>query len=202
MSMLNSISSRALFVALTIAVPAVAYAEDAAAPTPAAEAPKKIQLNGGLFYGMPQGDFKEFSGMDLVGNSPGLVLGGGYEVIPKLSVMGLIHYFKVSSEVDGVDLSSWDVAVGVRYAHPLSPVLRVYGEVYGERVSYSADAGGGSSDSTGFGFIVGGGVLYSFKPNVSFGGGLTYSSAELEPEMGDSQSSGWLSLNAFAAYHL
>jgi len=199
-----SVSRSVLFAALTtITAPVIAHAEEAAPATPApAEKPKKIMLSGGLFYGMPQGDFKEFSGMDLVGNSPGIVLQGGYAVIPKLSILAAIHYFKVSSEVDGVDLSSWDIAVGARYAHPVTPVLSVYGEGYVERVSYSADAGGGSSDSSGIGFIVGGGVMYALKPNISLGGGLTYSAADLEPEMGDSQSSGWISLNAFAAYHL
>jgi len=193
---------RSVVIAVTLVAPTVAFAEEAATPTPAAEAPKKIQLSAGLFYGMPQGDFKEFSGMDLVGNSPGVVIQGGYEVIPKLSIMGAIRYYAVASEIDGVDLSSWEIQVGARYAHPVSPVLKVYGEAYGERVAYSADAGGASSDSSGFGFVVGGGVLYALKPNVSLGGGLTYSSAELEPDMGESQSSGWLSLAAFAAYHL
>jgi opacity protein-like surface antigen len=199
-----SISVRSyLFAALaTFAIAPTAFAEEAATPAPE-PAPKKIQLGAGLFYGMPQGDFKEFSGMDLVGNSPGLVINGGYQVIPKLHVMASIHYFAVASEVDGVDLSSWDIGVGARYAHPISPVLSIYGEAYAQRVAYSADLGGGaSSDSSGFGFLVGGGVSYALKPNVSLGGGLTYSAADLEPEMGESQSSGWLSLNAFAAYHL
>jgi len=190
-----------LFVLASLVVPAVASAEEAATP-PAAEAPKKIQLSAGLFYGMPQGDFKEISGMDLIGSSPGIVVGGGYQVIPKLSVLAAIRYYAVSSEIDGVDLSSWEVQLGARYAHPVSPVLSVYGEGYVERVSYSVDAGGGSSDSSGIGFAVGGGVLYALKPNISLGGGLTYSAADLEPEMGENQSSGWLSLNAFAAYHL
>jgi opacity protein-like surface antigen len=182
-------------------VPSFAAAEESTTP-PAAAAPKKIQLSAGLFYGMPQGDFKEESGTDLVGNSPGIMVGGGYQVIPKLSVLAAIRYFSVASEIDGVDLSSWEIQVGARYAHPVTPVLSVYGEGYLERAAYSVDAGGGASDSTGFGFAVGGGVLYSLKSNVSLGGGLTYSAADLEPEMGDSQSSGWLSLNAFAAYHL
>jgi hypothetical protein len=184
-----------------VLVPSIAAAEESASP-PAAEAPKKIQLSAGLFYGIPQGDFKEFSGMDLIGNSPGIVLSGGYQVIPKLSVLAAVHYYQMSSEIDGVDLSSWDIGVGARYAHPVSAVLSAYGEGFVNRVSYSADAGGGSSDSSGIGFAVGGGVLYNFKPNVSFGGGLTYSQADLEPDQGESQSSGWISLNAFAAYHL
>jgi opacity protein-like surface antigen len=182
-------------------VPSLAAAEESTTP-PAAEAPKKIQLSAGLFYGMPQGDFKETSGMDLVGNSPGIVVGGGYQVIPKLSVLAAIRYFAVASEIDGVDLSSWEIQVGARYAHPVSPVLSVYGEGYVERAAYSVDLGGSKSDSSGFGFAVGGGVLYGLKSNISLGAGLTYSAADLEPEMGDSQSSGWLSLNAFAAYHL
>ena len=186
---------------LAIAAPAVASADESTTP-PAAEAPKKIQLSAGLFYGMPQGDFKETGGMDLIGNSPGIVVGGGYQVIPKLSVLAALRYYSMSSEIDGVDLSSWEFQVGARYAHPVTPVVSVYGEGYVERVAYSLDAGGGSSDASGFGFAVGGGVLYSFKPNVSFGGGITYSAADLEPEMGENQSSGWLSLNAFAAYHL
>ncbi len=180
----------------------VAHAEEAGSPATPPPAPKKIQLSAGLFYGMPQGDFKETQGMDIVGNSPGLLLGGGYEVIPHLSVLGMIRYFKVASEIDGVDLSSWDINVGARYAYPVSPVLSVYGEGFIERASYSLDAGGASSDSSGIGFAVGGGVLYALKPNVSLGGGLGYSSVELDPDMGEKQSSGWLSLNAFAAYHL
>jgi hypothetical protein len=184
-----------------VLVPTIAAAEESATP-PAAEAPKKIQLSAGLFYGMPQGDFKETSGMDLVGNSPGLVLSGGYQVIPKVSVLAAIHYYSMSSEIDGVDLSSWDIGVGARYAQPVSPVLSVYGEGFVNRVSYTADAGGGKIDSSGIGFAVGGGVLYSFKPSVSFGGGLSYSQADLEPDQGENQSSGWISLNAFAMYHL
>lgn len=199
-----SIVSRPTFavLALALALPAIAFAQEPTQPPPAAEAPKKIQLGAGLFYGMPQGDFKEVAGMDLVGNSPGLVLSGGYQVIPKLSVMAVVHYFSVASEVDGVELSMWDIGLGARYAHPMSPVLSVYGEGYAQRVSYSQDLGGASSDASGIGFAVGGGVLYTYKPNVSFGGGLTYSAADLEPDEGESQSSGWLSLNAFAAYHL
>ncbi|MBA3504002.1 MAG: porin family protein [Myxococcota bacterium] len=184
------------------ALATVAHAQEPAAPAPAAEAPKKIQLSAGLFYGLPQGDFKEESGMDVVGSSPGLVLSGGYQVIPKLSVLAQIRYFVMSSEIDGVDLSMWDVGLGARYAHPMSPVLSVYGEGFVNRASYSIDVGGGGSDSSGIGFAVGGGVLYSLKPNVSLGGGLSYSSTSLEPEMGDSVSSGWVSLNAFASYHL
>ena len=197
---MNTVSRHILFAALALA-PAVAHAEDAASPAPT-EKPKKIQLGAGLFYGMPQGDFKKVGGMDLVGNSPGLVLSGGYEVIPHLSVLAALHYFKVSSEIDGVDLSSWDIGAGARYAYPVSPVLSAYGEGFVQRVSYSQSAGGASSDASGIGFAVGGGVLYSFKPNVSFGGGLSYSSAELDPDQGDKVSSGWLSLNAFAMYHL
>ena len=191
---------RHTLLALVIA-PSLAAAEEAASPAPA-DAPKKIQLSAGLFYGMPQGDFKETSGMDLIGNSPGVVLSGGYQVIPKLSVLAAIHYYSMSSEIDGVDLSSWDIGVGARYAHPVTPVISVYGEGFVNRVSYSADAGGAKIDSSGIGFAVGGGVLYSFKPNVSFGGGLSYSAADLEPDMGENQSSGWISLNAFASYHL
>lgn len=194
------IAASFLFAAL-VTTTAVAHAEEAATP-PAAAAPKKIQLSAGLFYGMPQGDFKETQGMDLVGNSPGLVIGGGYEVIPNLSVLAAIHYFSVTSEIDGVDQSSWDIGAGARYAYPVSPVLRVYGEGFVQRVSYSVDAGGSSSDSSGIGFAVGGGVLYALKPNLSLGGGVNYSSAEIEPDMGEAQSSGWLSLSAFAAYHL
>ena len=192
-------------VALTLSlVPTVALAQEPTTPVPAPapEAPKKIQLSAGLFYGMPQGDFKEASGMDLVGNSPGLVLSGGYAVIPKLSIMANLHYFAVASEIDGVDLSMWDVGLGARYAYPVSPVLSAYGEAYVNRVSYSQDAGGGSSDASGFGFVVGGGVIYALNSNISLGGGLTYSAADLEPDEGESTSSGWLSLNAFAAYHL
>ena len=188
-------------IALSI-IPAAAFAQEPTSPAPAPEAPKKIQLSAGLFYGMPQGDFKETSGMDLVGNSPGLVLSGGYAVIPKLSIMANLHYFAVASEIDGVDLSMWDIGVGAKYAHPVSPVLSAYGEAYVQRVSYSQDAGGASADASGFGFVVGGGVMYAVKPNISLGGGLTYSAANLEPDEGDSMSSGWLSLNAFAAYHL
>ena len=196
-------SRTALFVALATAVAApVASAEDGVSPAPTTTAAKKIQLSAGLFYGLPQGDFKETQGMDLIGNSPGLLLSGGYEVIPKLSVLGAIRYFAVASEIDGVDMSSWDIDVGARYAHPMTPVLSVYGEAYVQRVSYSLDAGGGSMDASGFGFVAGAGVLYAFKPNVSFGGGLSYSSTSLEPEQGESQSSGWLSLSAFAVYHL
>ena len=189
--------------ALSLSLPAVAHAEEeATTPAPAAATPKKGHLSAGLFYGMPQGDFKELSGMDLIGNSPGIVISGGYQVIPKLSIVGAIRYFAVASEIDGVDQSSWDLGVGARYTHPISPVLSVYGEGLAQRVSYSADAGGGNSESSGFGFQVGGGVLYGFSPNVSLGGGLSYSAADLEPEMGESQSSGWISLTAFAAYHL
>jgi opacity protein-like surface antigen len=200
------VSTRAIVIAsFAIAVsPALAHAEtDANAPAPAAApAPKKVHLSAGLFYGMPQGDFKEFQGMDLIGASPGLVLNGGYMVIPNLSVVGALRYFAVASEQDGVEHSSWDVGVGARYAYPVSPVLSVYGEGLVQRVSYSVDLGGSSSDSSGFGFALGGGVSYMLKPNVSLGGGLSYSAADLEPEMGESQSSGWLTLNAFAAYHL
>jgi opacity protein-like surface antigen len=192
-------ASHVLF-ALVLA-PSLASAEESTTP-PAAEAPKKIQLSAGLFYGMPQGDFKESGDMDVIGASPGIVLGGGYQVIPKLSVLAAIRYYAVSSEIDGVDHSSWEIQLGARYAYPISPVLAVYGEGYLERVSYSIDVGGGSTDSTGIGFAVGGGVLYSLKSNVSLGAGLTYSAADIEPDMGESQSSGWLSLNAFAAYHL
>lgn len=184
------------------ALATVAHAQEPAAPPPVAEAPKKIQLSAGLFYGLPQGDFKEEAGMDLVGSSPGILLGGGYQVIPKLHVLAAIRYFAMSSEIDGVDLSMWDVELGARYAHPVSPVLSVYGEGYVNRVSYSVDAGGGKSDSSGIGFTVGGGVLYGLRSNISLGGGLSYSSTSLEPEMGDSVSSGWVSLNAFASYHL
>ena len=197
-----SVIKSSLFTALaTVAVAPAAHAEDAASPA-AATTPKKIQLGAGLFYGMPQGDFKETQGMDVVGNSPGILISGGYQVIPKLSVLAAVRYFSVASEIDGVDLSSWDIELGVRYAHPVSPVLSVFGEGYAERVSYSLDVGGSSSDSSGIGFVVGGGVLYALKPNVSLGGGLSYSSASLEPDQGESQSSGWLSLNAFANYHL
>lgn len=180
----------------------LARAEEDAAPAAAPAAPKKIQLSAGLFYGVPQGDFKETQGMDLIGNSPGIALSGGYQVIPKLSVIAAVRYFSVASEIDGVDQSSWDIGVGARYAHPVSPVLSVYGEALAQRVSYSVDAGGASSDSSGLGFAVGGGVLYSWSPSVSFGGGLSYSAADLEPDEGESQSSGWLGLHAFAAYHL
>jgi hypothetical protein len=184
-------------------VPALASAEEAASPEPAAAvSPKKIQLSAGLFYGIPHGDFKESSGMDVIGNSPGLVVSGGYAVIPKLSVLAAIHYFSVASEIDGVDLSSWDIGVGARYAHPFTPAVSAYGEGFVNRVSYSQSVGGQSSDASGIGFLVGGGVLYSFKPNVSFGGGLTYSQADLDPDQGEKQSSGWLSINAFAVYHL
>jgi hypothetical protein len=186
----------------SLALTSIAYAQEPATSAAAAPA-KKGTIQAGLFYGTPQGDFKESGGMDLVGASPGLVLAGGYEVIPKLSIMGMLHYYAVSSEVDGVDQSMWDIGVGARYAHPVSPVLKVYGEAYIMRAAYSVDLGGGStSDSSGIGVVAGGGVLYAVKPNISLGGGLSYSTASLKPDEGDSQSAGWLGINAFAAYHL
>jgi hypothetical protein len=200
-TVMNNSIIRTALLALAL-VPAVAAAEEAATPEPATVSPKKIQLSAGLFYGIPHGDFKESSGMDVIGNSPGLVVSGGYAVIPKLSVLAAIHYFSVASEIDGVDLSSWDIGVGARYAHPFTPVVSAYGEAFVNRVAYSQSVGGQSSDASGIGFLVGGGVLYSFKPNVSFGGGLTYSQADLDPDQGEKQSSGWLSINAFAVYHL
>jgi hypothetical protein len=187
----------------SLALTSVAYAQEPASSTAAAQPAKKATLQAGLFYGTPQGDFKELQGMDLVGASPGVVLAGGYEVIPKLSIMGMLHYYAVSSEVDGLDQSMWDIGAGARYAHPISPVLQVYGEAYIQRASYSAKISGGSSaDSSGFGVVAGGGILYALNPNLSLGGGLSYSTASLKPEQGDSQSAGWLGLNAFAAYHL
>lgn len=184
-----------------VASTTVAFAQEPASPAPAA-APKKAHLSAGLFYGMPQGDFKESGGMDLIGNSPGIALSGGYQVIPNLSVIGALRYFSVASEIDGVDHSTWDIGVGARYAYPVSPVLAVFGEGLVQRVSYSVDAGGGASDSSGIGFQLGGGVSYAIKSNISLGGALSYSTADLEPEDGESQSSGWLGLTAFAAYHL
>ncbi|HEY4182708.1 MAG TPA: outer membrane beta-barrel protein [Kofleriaceae bacterium] len=163
---------------------------------------KKATLSAGLFYGMPQGDFKKTAGTDLVGSSPGFVLSGGYEVIPHLSIMGMLHYYAVSSEVDGVDQSMWDIGAGARYAYPVTPVVRVFGEAYLQRASYTAKAGGASMDSSGIGGSLGGGVLYGVKPNIDIGASLSYSTASLKPDQGDSQSAGWLGLTAFAAYHL
>jgi hypothetical protein len=186
--------------ALTLTASSPALAEESA--TAAAPAERKVQLGGGLLYALPQGDFKELQGMDLVGNSPGIALGGSYEILPKLSAIAMLRYFKVSSELDGVDLGYWDIDLGARYAHPLSPVMSIYGEAYAQRAASSVDANGFSSDSSGFGFAAGGGILYRVAPRVTLCGGLSYSSTSLEPDEGDAQSSGWLSLNAFALYGL
>ncbi|HEY4058905.1 MAG TPA: outer membrane beta-barrel protein [Kofleriaceae bacterium] len=182
-----------------LALTSIAHAEEA---SNGLDTTKKATLSAGLFYGMPQGDFKKTGDQDLVGSSPGFVLSGGYEVMPRLSIMGLLHYYAVSSELDGVDQSMWDIGAGARYAYPVSPVLRVFGEAYVQRASYSAKAGGASMDSSGFGGLVGGGVLYAVKPQIDIGASLSYSTASLKPDQGDSQSAGWIGLTAFAAYHL
>ena len=49
--------------AVATIVPSAAYADEAASPPSTATAAKKIQLSAGLFYGLPQGDFKEIQGM-------------------------------------------------------------------------------------------------------------------------------------------
>ncbi|CAN5899558.1 hypothetical protein BH11MYX2_BH11MYX2_26030 [soil metagenome] len=181
-----------------LALTSIAYADE----SKGIDATKKATLSAGLFYGLPQGDFKETGGTDLVGSSPGLVLSGGYEVIPHLSIMGMLHYYAVSSEIDGVDQSMWDIGAGARYVYPVTPVVRVFGEAYVQRASYTAKAGGSSMDASGFGGLVGGGVLYGVKPNIDLGASLSYSTASLDPDQGDSQSAGWVGLTAFAAYHL
>lgn len=184
-----------------LALTSIANAEDAS-PSKGLDITKKATLSAGLFYGMPQGDFKKTGDQDLVGSSPGIAIAGGYEVIPNLSIMGMLHYYAVSSEIDGVDQSMWDIGAGARYAYPVSPQLRVFGELYVQRAAYTAKAGGANMDSSGFGASVGGGVLYAVKPQIDVGGALSYSTASLEPDQGDSQSAGWIGITAFAAYHL
>ena len=186
----------------SLALTSLAHAEAPTTEPTASPADKKVTLSAGLLYATPQGDFKESGGMDIIGASPGLALSGGYQVIPKLHIVAELHYYAVSSEVDGVDVSMWDIGAGARYVYPVKPQLSIYGEALIHRAAFSVDVGGSSSDSSGIGITAGGGVLYALKPNVSLGGGLSYSTASLKPEEGDSQSGGWLGLNAFAAYHL
>jgi hypothetical protein len=189
-----------------IVFPALAAAQEPTAP-PAVEEPEaKMRIDVGLIAGVPQGDFGGEVNVD--GNhvdieaatSPGIHLQFGYRMTDTLSLLVGLRYISVQSEElsdDGVDLASYDVELGGRYTHHLSPVMNMFGEAMLTRSTVDFSVGGNSMTYSDVGFGARAGLLYRAGRKIDIGGSVGYSTAEIE-----GYTAAWLGVEGFVSFRL
>lgn len=161
----------------------------------------KMRVDVALIAGLPQGD----ESFDNVDTSPGLSAVFGITVAPNISVFGGFRYFAIQTknEVDGVDLSNYDLIAGGRYAFPVSPTAKIFGEAMLIYSTLAVDAGGDEQSESGIGFGVRAGGQLRVSGNISVGGALSYSSANVEFEEGGASidiNAAWLGLEGFVSF--
>src|SRR5687767_15350842 len=127
----------------------------------------KMRLDVGLFVAMEQSD--DLMNID---PSPGVSLAFGFTVAPNASIFAGIRYIAVQPENDdtGVDVSYYDFIAGGRYAFPVSPSAKVFGEAflgYGS-VEFSDDSS--SLSGSGLQFGAKGGGMFKVGGKTSIGG--------------------------------
>lgn len=155
----------------------------------------KMRLDVGLIAGLPQGDFE---GVD---TSPGINIDFGYTVANNISVFGGIRYFAVQLEGgnDGVDFGSYDFHVGGRYAVPVSPTAKIFGEGYLQFATLSVSSNGFEDSESGIGFGARGGGVFNVSGNIGIGGALSFSTASID--IGDaSVDAAWMGLEGFVSF--
>ena len=144
----------------------------------------QFRWDAGLIIGIPSGDLAD--GAD---TSIGFRAAIGYNLNPNLSGHASLRYILVSSEIDGLDLSYYDLGLGGRYTMNGSGNIVPYaeGELLYTTISASADGFDDSQSDPGVLGRVGG--IYKWKPNMDiiFFGSYTI----IFPENGDAS---WIEL--------
>lgn len=155
-----------------------------------------MRFDVGLIAGLPQGDY------DNVDTSPGILLAFGITVAPNISVFGGLRYFSIQVEGDQGDteFSNYDFIAGGRYAFPVSPTAKVFGEGMLLYSTLAIDTGGESDSESGIGFGVRGGGVFNVSGNIGIGGAISFSTATIDvPGFGDFESA-WVGLEGFASF--
>ncbi len=111
----------------------------------------------------------------------GTIMFGGHvnlgEIIPGLSLVPSVDYWKKSEDVFGtdVDFSQLSVNANVAYALPVSESINVMAVGGLSWVRLKADVSGlGSDTDSGIGLNLGGIVSFPMSDNLSLGGGIIY----------------------------
>lgn len=187
---------------LTVSLPLVAAAQPPPPPPPPpgggggmAGAPSdepKMRFDVGLIIGLPQED------LDEADTSPGINLQFGYTVVPNVSILVGLRYFQVQAEgLDeaGIDLSNYDFDIGARYAFPISPTAKAFGEAMLIYSTVAIDAMGMSDSESDIGFGARGGVVFNVSGKIGVGGALSYTTAEI-----NDATAAWLGIEGFASF--
>ena len=165
-----------------------------------------MRLDVGLIAGVPQGDFA--GEVSVAGNtvdveaspSPGIHLQFGYRMTDTLGVLVGLRYIQVQSDElsdDGIDLASYDLELGGRYTHAISPVMSFFGEAMLIRSTVDFSAGGDSMSYSDIGFGGRAGLLYRASRKIDVGGSLGYSTAEIK-----GYTAAWVGVEGFVSFRL
>ncbi len=187
---------------LAVSLPLVAAAQPPPPPPPPpsgggggggyeAVSEPKMRFDVGLVAGLAQGDFEN------VNTSPGINLSFGYTVANNISVFAGLRYISIQIEGgnNGSDLSQADFLVGGRYAVPVSPTAKVFGEGMLLYSTLSAD----SNSESGIGFGARGGGVFNVSGNIGIGGAISFTTSSID--VGEiSVDAAWLALEAFASF--
>lgn len=176
------------------------------APPVVEEPVPKMRIDVGLIAGVPQGAFAGEVNVDGntidvdAGMSPGIHVQFGYRMTPALGLVVGLRYISVQSENlsdDGIDLASYDLELGGRYTHPVSPAANVFAEALLTRSTVDVSVGGGSMSYTDVGFGARAGVAYRASTKLDVGGSLGYTTAEIE-----GYTAAWLGIEGFVSFRL
>lgn len=184
-----------------IAAPLTAVAQPPPPPPPpgayAAPAPEpKMRVDVGLSLNIAGGDFEN------VDTSPGLNAALGVTVAPRVSVFGGLRVIAVQPDGDSGDgdITQFDVSAGARYAAPISPTAKIFGEGFLSFTTLSFDTVDGGSDSeSGLGFGVRVGALFAVSGNIGVGGAISYTTASIDFDIVDVDAA-WTSLDGFVSF--
>jgi hypothetical protein len=154
-----------------------------------------MRFDVGLIAGLPQGDFDEFD----ADTSPGLNLQFGYNVNANVGILLGLRYFQVQSELlddAGVDLANYDLDIGGRYSFPISPTAKAFVDAMLIYSTVAVDGDGVDSNSeSGIGFGGRAGAMFAVSGNISVGGALSFTTADIEDA-----TAAWLGLEGFVSF--
>jgi hypothetical protein len=164
---------------------------------PVASEEPKMRFDIGLIAGIPQGDYD-----DGVDTSPGIWLAFGFNVAPNISIFGAARYFAIQVKGDdgGVDYSNYSAIAGGRYAAPVSPTVKLFGEAMFLYDTVSVEFGGQSDSESGIGFGGRAGALFHVgSGNMNIGAAASFTTASIDIGGTDLDSS-WLGLEGFVSF--
>lgn len=187
---------------LGIALPLTAIAQPPPPPPPppsgggyVAPAPVEpsMRVDVGLSANIAGGDFEN------VDTSPGFNATLGVTVAPRISVFGGLRFIAIQPEGGDGDFSQFDISAGGRYAAPVSPTAKLFGEAFLALTTLSFDTIDGSESESGLGFGIRVGGVFAVSGNIGIGGAVSYTTASVDLG-GFDVDAAWTALEGFVSF--